>query len=81
MTITATASYFPLQALAPITFGDCPGKTIEEAISILLDDIREFMRSEESNDWWKDITVTLNNNSVVTQYPFEFWAKKFEWSY
>jgi len=81
MTITATASYFPLQALAPINFGECPGKTIEEAISILLDDIREFMRREESNDWWKDITVTLTNDNVITHYPFEFWAKKFGWSY
>ena len=81
MTIKASASYYPLEALAPISFGDCPGKSPEEAISILLDDIREFMRSEESNDWWKDITVTLSNDSVVTHYPFEFWAKKFAWSY
>ena len=81
MTITATASYFPLQALVPITFGECPGETIDEAISILLDDIREFMRREESSDWWKDITVTLTDNNVTTHYPFEFWANRYGWSY
>jgi hypothetical protein len=80
MTVRASASYFPLHAVAPITFG-CPGKTIDEAISILLDDIREFMRNEESNDWWDEFTITLDNDSVITHYPFSYWAKHFGWSF
>jgi hypothetical protein len=81
MTFTAAATYFPIEALAPIGFGGCEGKTRDEAVSILLDDIREFMRREESSDWWDDIIVSIHHDHIITNYPFEYWAKKFEWSY
>jgi hypothetical protein len=81
MTFTATATYLPMNAPTGINFGECKGKTEDEAISILLDDIREFMRREESNDWWDDITVSLEYQGVIGHYPFQFWAKKYGWSY
>lgn len=81
MTFTATATYFPVQALAPIKFGACEGKTLDDAMAILLDDIREFMRREESNDWWDDIIVTVQHDHIKTNYPFDYWAKHFAWSY
>jgi hypothetical protein len=81
MTFTATATYLPIHALAPITFGDCKADTLDEAVSILMDDIREFMRREESNDWWHDITITVHHDSTVKYYPFQYWAKHFAWSY
>ena len=81
MTYTATATYFPSQALKPIEFLDCKGDTLDEAVSILMDDIREFMRREESNNWWDDITVTVHHDSVIKHYPFEYWAFKFAWSF
>ncbi len=81
MTYTATATYFPMQALAPINFGACQADNLDDAISILMDDIREFMRNEESNDWWDDITVTIQHQSEIKHYPFEYWTKHFAWSY
>lgn len=80
MTYTATATYFPTQALAPINFG-CQAETLDDAMSILMDDIREFMRNEESSDWWDDITITIEHESVIKHYPMEYWAKHFAWSY
>ena len=81
MTYKATATYFPDQALAPIEFGPCKADTLDDAASILMDDIREFMRREESTDWWDDITVTIEHDHVKTHYAFEYWAKHFAWSY
>ena len=81
MTYTATATYLPAQALAPINFGACKGDTLDEAVSILLDDIREFMRREESYKWWDDIIVTIEHDHVKTNYAFEYWAFKFAWSF
>ena len=81
MTYQATATYLPMQALALINFGACKGDTLDEAVSILMDDIREFMRSEESNNWWDDITVTVHHDSVIKHYPFEHWARHFAWSF
>jgi hypothetical protein len=81
MTYTATAIYFPIQAVLPIEFVDCKGDTRDEAISILMDDIREFMRREESNSWWDDITVTIEHDHVKTNYAFEYWARHFAWSF
>lgn len=81
MTYTATATYFPIQALAPIKFGPCEDKTLDDSVAILMDDIREFMRREESTEWWDDIILTVQHDNVITNYPFEYWAKKFAWSY
>ena len=80
MTYKATATYLPAQALKPIQFG-CKGDTLDETVSILMDDIREFMRREESNSWWDDITVTVHHDSIIKHYPFEHWAKQFGWSF
>ena len=81
MTYQATATYLPAQALKPINFGACKADTLNEAISILMDDIREFMRREEGNNWWDDITVTIEHDHVRTNYAFEHWARKFAWSF
>ena len=81
MTYTASATYFPLHAVVPINFGDCRANTLDDAVSILMDDIREFMRNEESSSWWDDITVTVHHDHIKTNYAFEFWAKYFAWSY
>jgi hypothetical protein len=81
MTYTATATYLPVQAVAPINFGACKADTLDDAMSILMDDIREFMRREESNNWWDDITVTVHHDSVIKHYPFKHWAKQFGWSF
>ena len=70
MTYTATATYFPLPALAPINLGGFQADNAEDAISPLMDEIREFMRNEESSDWWDDITVTVHHDSVIKHYPF-----------
>lgn len=81
MTFTAKATYYPDQALAPINFGACEGESRDDAVAILLDDIREFMRREESSDWWDDIIVSIHHDNIITNYPFEYWAKHFAWSY
>ena len=81
MTYTATATYLPVQAVAPINFGACKADTLDDAMSILMDDIREFMRREESNNWWDDITVTVEHEHVKTNYAFEYWAWHFAWSF
>jgi hypothetical protein len=81
MTYTATATYLPTIAVVPIFFGDCTADTLDDAVSILMDDIREFMRNEENNNWWDDITVTVEHDSTIKYYPFTHWAKHFAWSY
>ena len=81
MTYTASATYFPLTAFVPIEFVDCKANTLDEAVSILMDDIREFMQGEESGGWWHEITISVEHDSVVKHYPFEYWAKHFAWSY
>jgi len=81
MTYTATAIYFPFHAVVPIEFVDCKADTCDEAISILMDDIREFLRNEENNDWWNDITVTIEHDHIKTNYAFKHWAKHFGWSF
>jgi hypothetical protein len=81
MTYTVTATYLPLHATAPINFGACKADILDDATSILMDDIREFMRNEEDNNWWDDITITIAHDSIVKHYPFEYWAKHFAWSY
>ena len=81
MTYTASATYFPLPALAPINLGGYQADTLDDAVSILMDEIREFMNHEETSDWWNDITVTIKHDSIVKHYPFEYWAKHFAWSY
>lgn len=81
MTYKTTATYFPMQAIKPIEFGPCNGKTLDDAMAILMDDIREFMRRETSNNWWDDIILNVQHDHIITHYPFEYWAKKFAWSY
>jgi hypothetical protein len=81
MTYVATATYFPLQAIAPINLGGYEAKTRDEAVSILMDEIREFMRREEGNNWWDDVIISIEHDHVKANYPFEFWAKHFAWSY
>ena len=81
MTYIAKADYYPVQALAPIQFGPCNGRNLNDAVAILMDDIREFMRREESTNWWDDIVLSVEHDHIVTNYPFEYWAKQFAWSY
>lgn len=81
MTYKAKAEYYPTQAVVPINFGVCQGSTLDDALSILMDDIKEFMRNEQSTDWWNDILVTVEYDHVQVKYPFEHWAKHFGWSY
>jgi maltooligosyltrehalose synthase len=81
MTFSATATYYPVHAVSPINFGACQAETREEAMSILMDDIREFMRNEETNDWWDDILVHIEYANVKASYPFDYWTKHFGWSF
>ena len=81
MTYTATATYFPLPALEPINLGGFQADNADDAISPLMDEIREFMRNEESSDWWDDITVSIHHDSVIKHYPFKHWATHFAWSF
>jgi len=80
MTYTATATYFPVHALAPIEFGACKADTRDEAVAILIDDIREFMRNERSLNWWDDVILTVEHDHIKTNYAFEYWGRKFAWS-
>ena len=81
MTFKAKAEYYPINAVVPINFGVCIGSTLDEAMAYLLDDIREFMRKEESIDWWDDVLVIVDHDHVKTSYPFDYWAKRFGWSF
>jgi hypothetical protein len=81
MTFKAKAEYYPIAAVVPINFGVCQASTLDKAVSILMDDIREFMRNEESNNWWDDMVVTVEHDHVRINYPFEYWAKEFGWSF
>ena len=81
MTYVVEAIYYPQIALKPMDIGYSEGKTLEETMAALMDDVREFMRDEEETSWWEDTTITVLHDHVKTNYPFEYWAKHFGWSY
>ena len=81
MTFTAQATYFPNGALFPEKFGGWEADTREEAVAILMDELREFTSSWEDSSWWDDVIVSIQHDHVITNYPFEFWAKHFGWSF
>ena len=81
MTYEVSAIYQPSSAYLPIDMGAYMAKNLDEAMSVLMDDIREFMRNEESTNWWDDVLITVVHDHVKTSYPFDYWAKKFGWSF
>lgn len=81
MTYVAEGIYYPSIAVVPIGLGGYEGQTLNEAVSILMDEIREFFRDAEENSWWDDVTITIEHENVRTKYPFQYWAKHFGWSY
>lgn len=78
MTYTATAEFYG--ARTPMTIAKHTGKTKEQAVIGLLDEIKEFFRTDDT-DWGEDVMICITEPGLIVRMPFTYWANKFGWSF
>ena len=78
MTVKATAEFYG--ARTPMTIARFTGKTKEAAVIGLLDELKEFFRTDDTN-WSEDVTICIVETGLITRTPFTYWADKFGWSF
>ena len=78
MTYIATAEFYG--ARTPITIARYEAATQDEAVVGLLDEIKEFFRTDDT-DWAEDVMICVKASDMIVRTPFTYWAHKFEWSF
>lgn len=54
---------------------------LDDAVSQMMDDMKEFFYEKDPSTYIDDLTVTVMRDSVETHTPVEYWIKKFGWSF
>jgi hypothetical protein len=78
MTVKATAEFYG--ARTPMTIAEHIGQTREGAVTGLLDEVKEFFRTDDT-DWGEDVMICIKEDGLITRTPFLYWADKFGWSF
>ena len=54
---------------------------LDDAVSLMMDDMKEFFLNKEQSTYVNDLTVAAMRGAVVSHTPVEYWIKKFGWSF